>query len=35
VPFCDKVFPDLPAGAKQDMPVFVLRGWVEPGEVAV
>jgi hypothetical protein len=34
VPFRDKVFPDLPAAANQDMPVFVLRGWAEPGEVA-
>lgn len=34
VPFTDDVFPDLPAGSKQDMPVFVLRQWARPGEVA-
>ncbi|MFD9895057.1 hypothetical protein ACFWY9_37410 [Amycolatopsis sp. NPDC059027] len=34
VPFSEDVFPDLPAGAKQDMPVFVLRGWADAGEVA-
>ena len=28
------VFPDLPAGARQDMPVFQLRQWSRPGEVA-
>jgi hypothetical protein len=27
-------FPDLPAGVKQDMPVYLLRGWSSPGEVA-
>ena len=34
VPFEPSTFPDLPAGAKQDMPVFLLRGWSSPGEVA-
>ncbi|MFE0022350.1 hypothetical protein [Amycolatopsis sp. NPDC059021] len=34
VPFSEDVFPDLPAGARQDMPVFVLRGWADRGEVA-
>ncbi|WP_372663764.1 hypothetical protein [Amycolatopsis kentuckyensis] len=34
VRFEPSVFPDLPAGAKQDMPVFLLRGWSSPGEVA-
>jgi hypothetical protein len=28
------VFPDLPAGARQDMPVFQLRQWSRPWEVA-
>ncbi|WP_410638064.1 hypothetical protein [Amycolatopsis sp. lyj-346] len=28
------VFPDLPAGQRQDMPVFQLRQWSRPGEVA-
>ncbi|MEU0793845.1 hypothetical protein ABZ342_27570 [Amycolatopsis sp. NPDC005961] len=27
-------FPDLPAGQRQDMPVFQLRQWSRPGEVA-
>ncbi|MFE0027689.1 hypothetical protein [Amycolatopsis sp. NPDC059021] len=34
VAFSEDVFPDLPAGARQDMPVFVLRGWADGGEVA-
>ncbi|WP_326949834.1 hypothetical protein OG439_14280 [Amycolatopsis sp. NBC_01307] len=34
VRFEPSTFPDLPAGAKQDMPVFLLRGWSSPGEVA-
>jgi hypothetical protein len=28
------MFPDLPAGARQDMPVLQLRQWSRPGEVA-
>ncbi|MFI5583757.1 hypothetical protein ACIA5G_01880 [Amycolatopsis sp. NPDC051758] len=28
------MFPDLPAGERQDMPVFQLRQWSRPGEVA-
>ncbi|WIX82571.1 hypothetical protein QRX50_18260 [Amycolatopsis carbonis] len=34
VPFDARVFPDLPAGAKQSMPVYLLRHWTMPGEVA-
>ncbi|KDN19466.1 hypothetical protein [Amycolatopsis rifamycinica] len=34
VHFDPAVFPDLPAGARQDMPVFQLRQWTRPGEVA-
>lgn len=34
VPFSEDVFPDLPVGARQDMPLFVLRGWADAGEVA-
>jgi hypothetical protein len=34
VPFDPSMFPDLPAGAKQSMPVYLLRGWAAPGEVA-
>lgn len=34
VRFSETVFPDLPAGARQEMPVFVLRGWAKPEEVA-
>ena len=34
VRFEPSTFPDLPAGAKQDMAVFLLRGWSSPGEVA-
>jgi len=34
VPFSEDLFPDLPAGARQEMPVFVLRGWAKPEEVA-
>ncbi|MET7993352.1 hypothetical protein ABZU76_20885 [Amycolatopsis sp. NPDC005232] len=34
VPFGAELFPDLPAGAKQSMPVYLLRGWAAPGEVA-
>ncbi|WP_409185145.1 hypothetical protein F9C11_13155 [Amycolatopsis sp. VS8301801F10] len=32
VMFDPSVFPDLPAGDKQPMPVHVLRGWVSRGE---
>ena len=32
VAFSEDVFPDLPAGARQDMPVFVLRQWSRSGE---
>jgi hypothetical protein len=34
VRFAETVFPDLPAGIRQDMPLFVLRGWTTLGEVA-
>ncbi|WP_410639357.1 hypothetical protein [Amycolatopsis sp. lyj-346] len=34
VDFSEDVFPDLPAGVRQDMPVFVLRQWSRLGEVA-
>src|SRR5437763_9417511 len=34
VDFSEDLFPDLPAGAKQDMPVFLLRHWTKAGEVA-
>lgn len=34
VRFEPSTFPDLPARAKQDMPVYLLRGWSSPGEVA-
>lgn len=34
VDFTEDLFPDLPAGVRQDMPVFVLRQWSRPGEVA-
>ena len=34
VRFSPSTFPDLPAGAKQDMPVYLLRGWSTPGKVA-
>jgi hypothetical protein len=34
VDFSEDVFPDLPAGSRQDMPVFVLRQWSRSGEVA-
>ena len=34
VHFDPVVFPDLPAGVRQDMPVFQLRQWIRPGEVA-
>ncbi|MEV0071532.1 hypothetical protein [Amycolatopsis sp. NPDC050768] len=34
VRFEPSTFSDLPVGAKQDMPVFLLRGWSSPGEVA-
>jgi hypothetical protein len=34
VHFDPEVFPDLPAGQRQDMPVFQLRQWTRPGEVA-
>ncbi|RJQ84355.1 hypothetical protein [Amycolatopsis panacis] len=34
VPFDARTFPDLPAGAKQAMPVYLLRDWTAPGEVA-
>jgi hypothetical protein len=33
-PFDETAFPDLPAGVRQDMPVFVLRGWARPEGVA-
>ena len=32
--FDESVFPDLPAGSKQDMPVFVLHTWARPEGVA-
>ncbi|MFD5243843.1 hypothetical protein ACFWIW_04845 [Amycolatopsis sp. NPDC058340] len=32
--FDEATFPDLPAGMRQEMPVFVLRQWDTPGEVA-
>ncbi|AUI62493.1 hypothetical protein [Amycolatopsis sp. BJA-103] len=34
VQFYEATFPDLPAGMRQEMPVFVLRQWSTPGEVA-
>ncbi|WP_206797709.1 hypothetical protein [Amycolatopsis sp. MtRt-6] len=34
VAYAPAVFPDLPAGARQDMPVFQLRQWSCPGEAA-
>ncbi|MFJ1760743.1 hypothetical protein ACIOD2_10530 [Amycolatopsis sp. NPDC088138] len=34
VRFEPSTFPDLPVGAKQDMPVYLLRRWSSPGEVA-
>lgn len=34
VDFSEDLFPDLPAGVRQDMPVFVLRQWTRSGEVA-
>jgi hypothetical protein len=34
VDFSEDLFPDLPAGSRQDMPVFVLRQWTRPGEAA-
>ncbi|MEV6895919.1 hypothetical protein [Amycolatopsis sp. NPDC051372] len=34
VRFDEVTFPDLPEGVRQDMPVFVLRGWADAGEVA-
>jgi hypothetical protein len=34
VDFDADVFPDLPDGARQDLPVFQLRQWTRPGEVA-
>ncbi|MFF1606178.1 hypothetical protein ACFVYA_00240 [Amycolatopsis sp. NPDC058278] len=34
VDFSEDLFPDLPAGSRQDMPVFVLRQWSRSGEVA-
>ena len=34
VQFDDATFPDLPAGMRQEMPVFVLRQWSTAGEVA-
>jgi hypothetical protein len=30
--FSETVFPDLPTDTRQDMPVFVLRGWSDKGE---
>ncbi|MFF0148603.1 hypothetical protein ATK36_6336 [Amycolatopsis sulphurea] len=32
--FEEAAFPDLPAGARQDMPVFVLHSWARPEGVA-
>ena len=32
--FDEATFPDLPSGMRQDMPVFLLRQWNTPGEVA-
>ncbi|HET6287880.1 MAG TPA: hypothetical protein VFG15_14165 [Amycolatopsis sp.] len=32
--FDEATFPDLPAGMRQEMPVFVLRQWNTPREVA-
>ncbi|MEU7788606.1 hypothetical protein [Amycolatopsis sp. NPDC049159] len=34
VEFSEGLFPDLPVGSRQDMPVFVLRQWSRSGEVA-
>ncbi|WP_329051998.1 hypothetical protein OG738_06315 [Amycolatopsis sp. NBC_01488] len=34
VDFSEDVFPDLPVGSHQEMPVFVLRQWTRSGEVA-
>lgn len=34
VRFDEATFPDLPAGMRQEMPVFLLRQWNTPGEVA-
>ncbi|KFU75224.1 hypothetical protein SAMN04489729_5162 [Amycolatopsis lurida] len=34
VRFDEVTFPDLPAGIRQEMPVFVLRQWNSAGEVA-
>jgi hypothetical protein len=34
VAYDSATFPDLPAGQRQDMPVFQLRQWTRPGEVA-
>ncbi len=34
VDFSEDLFLDLPAGSRQDMPVFVLRQWTRSGEVA-
>jgi hypothetical protein len=34
VQFEPSTFPDLPVGAQQDMPVYLLRGWSSPGEAA-
>jgi hypothetical protein len=34
VDFSEDVFPDLPVGSRQGMPVFVLRQWTRPGEAA-
>ncbi|MEU3625521.1 hypothetical protein BS329_06430 [Amycolatopsis coloradensis] len=34
VQFDEATFPDLPAGMRQEMPVFVLRQWSTAGEVA-
>ena len=34
VPFSAEVFPDLPAGPAQEMPVFVLRQWTNAEGVA-
>ncbi|HEV7980850.1 hypothetical protein [Amycolatopsis sp.] len=34
VAFSEAIFPDLPSGSRQEMPVFVLRVWADLGEVA-
>jgi hypothetical protein len=34
VAFSEAIFPDLPSGSRQEMPVFLLRVWADLGEVA-